>query len=82
MEIDDYIPFCEYFIVPYLLWFFYIAAVVLYIAFKEKQDFGKMCAFLYTGMTIFLIVSKVFPNGHFLRPSSFENDNIFTQLCT
>lgn len=21
MNIDDYIPFCEYFVVPYLLWF-------------------------------------------------------------
>ena len=28
--LDDYIPFCEYFIVPYLLWFAYIAVVVLY----------------------------------------------------
>lgn len=81
MDIDDYIPFCEYFIVPYLLWFGYIAVVVIYMALKEKGDFKKMCAFLYTGMTIFLIVSTVFPNGHFLRPTSFERDNIFTQLC-
>lgn len=81
MKIDDYIPFCEYFIVPYLLWFGYIAIVVIYMAFKDKTDFKKMCAFLYTGMTIFLIVSTVFPNGHFLRPTSFERDNIFTELC-
>ena len=40
-----------------------------------------MCTFLFTGMTLFLIVSTVFPNGHFLRPISFERDNIFTQLC-
>lgn len=81
MKIDDYIPFCEVFIVPYLLWFAYIAVVVIYMAFKDKTDFKKMCAFLYTGMTIFLIVSTVFPNGHFLRPTVFERDNIFTQLC-
>ena len=81
MKIDDYIPFCEYFIVPYLLWFGYIAIVVIYMALKDKTDFKKMCTFLYTGMTIFLIVSTVFPNGHFLRPTSFERDNIFTQLC-
>jgi membrane-associated phospholipid phosphatase len=35
---------------------------------------------LYTGMTIFLIVSTVYPNGHLLRPTSFPRDNIFTQL--
>ena len=25
VALDDYIPFCEYFIIPYLLWFAYIA---------------------------------------------------------
>ena len=24
VALDDYIPFCEYFIIPYLLWFFYV----------------------------------------------------------
>ena len=27
MKIDDYIPFCEYFIIPYLLWFLYICSL-------------------------------------------------------
>ena len=82
MKIDDYIPFCEIFIVPYLLWFAYIGVVVVYIAFANKTDFKKMCMVLYTGMTIFLIVSTLYPNGHLLRPTSFERDNIFTQLCS
>jgi hypothetical protein len=71
MKIDDYIPFCEIFIVPYLLWFAYIGVVVVYIAFANKTDFKKMCMVLYTGMTIFLIVSTLYPNGHLLRPTSF-----------
>lgn len=81
MDIDDYIPFCEYFIVPYLLWFAYIAVVIVYMGLKDKKEFQNMCAFLFTGMTIFLIVSTIYPNGHMLRPTSFERDNIFTQLC-
>ena len=81
MNIDDYIPFCEVFIVPYLLWFAYIAVVIVYMGFKDKKEYFNMCTFLFTGMTLFLIVSTVFPNGHFLRPISFERDNIFTQLC-
>jgi membrane-associated phospholipid phosphatase len=80
MEPDDYIPFCEIFIIPYLLWFAYIGVVVIYIALTSKSDFKKMCMVLYTGMTIFLIVSTVYPNGHLLRPTSFPRDNIFTQL--
>ena len=81
MDIDDYIPFCEFFIVPYLLWFPYIAVVILYMGFRDKKEYFNMCAFLFTGMTLFLIISTVFPNGHFLRPTEFERDNIFTQLC-
>jgi membrane-associated phospholipid phosphatase len=80
MKVDDYIPFCEIFIIPYLLWFAYIGVVVIYIALTSKSDFKKMCMVLYTGMTIFLIVSTVYPNGHLLRPTSFPRDNIFTQL--
>lgn len=80
MAIDDYIPFIEYFIVPYLLWFVYVAAAVLYFFFANVSDYYKLCCVLFTGMTIFLIVSTVYPNGHYLRPSVFANENIFTTL--
>ena len=33
-RLDDYIPFVEYFIVPYLLWFFFMAIVIAYFFFK------------------------------------------------
>lgn len=76
--LDDRIPFVEYFIVPYLLWFLYIAAVFLYLFFKDRREFYQYCIFLFTGMTLFLIISTVYPNGHLLRPSEFERNNIFT----
>lgn len=81
VRLDDYIPFCEYFIVPYLLWFVYVGIAVTYMALFNRTDFYKMCGFLYTGMTIFLIISTIYPNGHFLRPYYFEHQNIFTDLC-
>lgn len=81
MKIDDYIPFCELFIIPYLLWFAYIAVVIVYMGFKDQKEYFHLCAFLFTGMTLFLIVSTIYPNGHFLRPLAFERDNIFTQMC-
>lgn len=76
--LDDKIPFVEYFIVPYLLWFVYIAAVFVYLFFKDRREFYQYCIFLFTGMTLFLIISTVYPNGHLLRPSEFERNNIFT----
>lgn len=80
MNLDDKIPFCEVFIVPYLLWFVYISAVVLYFFFKDKQDYYRACTFLFTGMTVFLVVSTFWPNGHHLRPAVMPRDNIFSTM--
>ena len=78
--LDDLIPFCEYFIVPYLLWFGYVAWAVGYFYFKNKDEYFKLCAMLFTGMTVFLVISTIYPNGHYLRPAYFEHNNIFIQL--
>lgn len=77
MAIDDYIPFCEYFIVPYLLWFLYVAWGIGYFYFKNKDEYFRLCKMLFTGMTIFLIISTIYPNGHYLRPTVYARDNIF-----
>lgn len=82
MILDDKIPFCEIFIIPYLLWFAYVSSVVLYFFFKDKQDYYRSCAFLFTGMTIFLIVSTLWPNGHHLRPAVMPRDNIFSMMVS
>ncbi len=78
--VDDYIPFVEVFIVPYLLWFGYVAFAIAWFFFKDVQDYYKLCTFLFVGMTVFLVVSTVYPNGHYLRPRVFERDNIFISL--
>ncbi len=80
VALDDHIPFCEIFIIPYLLWFFYVAAVVVYFLFKDKDDYFKSCAFLFTGMTIFLLISTLWPNGQDLRPYEMPRDNVFTRM--
>lgn len=80
MALDDYIPFCEYFIIPYLLWFAYVAFGIIYFYFKNKDEYFRLCTVLFTGMTLFLIISTIYPNGHYLRPVSFERQNIFTAL--
>ncbi len=79
VALDDYIPFCELFVVPYFLWFGYIAVTVLYFFFKDKDDYFRACTFLFTGMTIFLLVSTLWPNGHHLRPYVMPRDNMFTR---
>lgn len=78
--LDDIIPFCEYFVIPYFLWFAYVAWGVLYMAFHNVRDYYKLCIVLFTGMTVFLIISTIYPNGHNLRPVYFSHHNIYTLL--
>lgn len=79
-ELDAYIPFIPVFIVPYLLWYAYIAITMGYFAFWDKQGFYRLCLFMFTGITLCLTFCTVFPNGHDFRPTEFASDNIFVSL--
>ncbi|MDD3794375.1 MAG: phosphatase PAP2 family protein [Lachnospiraceae bacterium] len=80
--LDDQIPFCEYFIIPYLLWFVYLAVGVCWFIFRNqnKREYYQLISVLAIGMTIFLVVSCIYPNKQDLRPAVFANQNIFTQM--
>ncbi len=79
-SLDNMIPFCEWFIIPYLLWFAFIAITITYFFFTSKSDYYRCCAFLFIGMTICLIIYTVWPNGQNLRPESFTRDNWMIDL--
>ena len=81
LKLDDMIPFCEYFIIPYLMWFLYIALTVGYFAFinKNKQEYYQLIFTLGLGMTLFLVVSYFYPNGQDLRPH-LTGDGFFISL--
>lgn len=80
--LDDKIPFCEYFIIPYLLWFFYIAVGLCWFIIKcrNRREYYQLVSVLAIGMTIFLVVSCIYPNMQTLRPTVFARDNVFTRM--
>ncbi len=78
--VDQFIPFLEIFIIPYLMWFFYIGAAGFYFLFAERTSFCRMMYFGMIGMTLFVLISWLYPNGLTLRPEVFPRENIFTDL--
>lgn len=79
--VDDYIPFVEAFIIPYYMWFFYVVGVLaIMLLALDLSDFYKCFIFLATGMTLFLIISTLWPNMQNLRPAVMPRDNIFTHM--
>lgn len=68
--IDEYIPFCRFFIIPYYFWFFYVTGTILWIGIIKPQDeeYKRLIFNLGAGMIMFLIICLIYPNGHHLRP--------------
>ena len=60
VALDDFIPFNEYFIVPYMMWFLYVAGAILYFLLTSKEDFYRICTFLFSGMTIDVYKRQIF----------------------
>lgn len=79
-SLDDMIPFNEYFVIPYLLWFAYVTAAIAYLFFKNKEEYYRLCAFLFTGMTLSLLICTLFPNGTDLRTAVNPDKNLCSRL--
>ncbi len=78
--LDPAIPFCEYFIVPYMLWFPYLFGGVIYFFVAHlKDEFIRLAVTLEAGLTICLLIYTFFPNYQGLRPEVYPNNNLFTQ---
>ncbi|MBO6214192.1 MAG: serine/threonine protein phosphatase [Lachnospiraceae bacterium] len=81
--LDDYIPFVEIFVIPYILWFFYLfyAFFNLYKS-EDPVPFYRLCGSCFLAMTIFIIVSVIYPNYHDLKNDVITRDNIFTSMLS
>ena len=66
--LDDMIPFCEWFIFPYMIWFLYMMIPAFYFLFKESAFFEKFALSLFIGFIISLLIITLWPTGQDLRP--------------
>ena len=80
MPLDDVIPFCEYFIIPYVLWYPFLFAVGLYMLLRDHEGFKKFMTSIALSFFSVSLFFLIFPNGQDLRPASFERSNICTWI--
>lgn len=80
--LDDMIPFCEYFLIPYLFWFVFLIGIHLYTLFFDTESFKKLMKFIIVSYSLAMLIYILFPNCHELRPLTFERDNIFTRFLS
>jgi len=78
--LDDMIPFCEVFLIPYLFWFIYLVGIHLYTFFSDRAVFKRLMWFIILSYSIGLLFFYCYPTIQFLRPTTFPRDNILTEL--
>ena len=78
--IDDYIPFCEWFIFPYDAWAFLLVAIGLYLIVKDAEGFRRYMWAIMITFTTATVFCALVPNGQDLRPAVMEHHNIAAWL--
>lgn len=79
--LDDYIPFNEFFIIPYYSWFLFMAIGIGYFFFANQGECVRMGAALIIGMSVAIATYFIYPSGLVnFRPEFYERDNICVEL--
>lgn len=76
---DDVIPFVDWFVIFYVLWYPLLIGVGLLLLLKDKEAYERYAIMIITGFTASIAFFWILPNGQDLRPETFAEDNIFTK---
>lgn len=76
--LDDVIPFCEVFLIPYVFWYFLVGGSVLYFLLYNVDSFKKLQIFLIITQVVAMAIYIFYPNRQDLRPTDFPRDNFLT----
>lgn len=65
--LDDLIPFCEWFIFPYLSWFLYMLIPGVYFLMKDRKALENYLLSLFIGFFFAMLTVTLWPTGQELR---------------
>lgn len=80
--LDDRIPFCEYFLIPYLFWFVFLVGIQIYTLLYDVESFKRFIKFTAISFGLTILIYILFPNCQELRPVTYGRENIFTRFMT
>lgn len=76
--LDDLIPFCEWFLIPYVFWYGLIVFSLGYFLLYDVDSFRRLQIYIFTTQMLAMAVYILYPSRQDLRPATFENNNILT----
>ena len=78
--LDDVVPFCEWFVIPYVSWYLLIVGSLLYFGFYSVDSFKKLQTYIIITQIIAMAVYIIYPNRQDLRPEAFPRENLATWI--
>lgn len=76
--LDDVIPFCEWFLLPYVFWYVLIVISLGYFLLYDIRSFKQLQTYIIITQVVAMIAYILFPTRQDLRPAVFENENFLT----
>ena len=80
MWLDDVIPFCEWFVIPYVFWYVLIVISLGYFLLYHVGRFKELQTYIIITQVLAMICYIAFPSRQDLRPTEFLNENFLTQI--
>ena len=78
--LDDLVPFCEWFVIPYFFWYVLIVISLLHFMLYNVDNFKKLSTYIIITQAVAMIVYITFPTRQDLRPEVFPRENILTDV--
>ena len=78
MWLDDVIPFCEWFLIPYVFWYGLIVISLGYFLLYNVDSFKRLQTYIMVTQFVAMAIYILFPTRQDLRPDVFPRENILT----
>ena len=78
--LDDRIPFCEWFAIFYVGWYFLIAGSLGYFLIYSVDSFRKLQIWFIIVQAVAMVIYILYPTRQDLRPEIFPRENLLTDI--
>ena len=79
IPLDDAIPFCEWFLIPYVFWYGLIVISLGYFLLYNVDGFRRLQTYIIIVQAIAIVCYILWPTRQDLRPAEFSRDNLLTR---
>ena len=77
--LDDVVPFCEVFLIPYVFWYVLIVISLGYFLLYDIDSFKALQTFIIITQVVAMACYILFPSRQDLRPVEFPRENLLVQ---